>query len=47
MFDGIMNHRLNFKAIMDHDCIFDTPITNNESVFDPIMDYKKNLYHPQ
>ena len=45
-FGGITNHGLNFKAITDHDCIFDTLITNHWPVFDPITDHEKTLYHP-
>ena len=32
--------RLNFKAITDHGCIFDTPMTNHGPVFDQITDHK-------
>ena len=41
-----MNHGLNFKAITDYDCIFDTAITIHGPVFDSITDHEKTLSHP-
>ena len=43
---GITNHGLNSKAIMNHDCPFDTLATNDGPAFDPITDHGKTLYHP-
>ena len=45
-FGGITNCQLNFKAITDHDCIFDTPIMNHGPVSDPVTDHEKKLYYP-